>query len=90
MVVDGEGFFGSVGKEVGARIRGEDEWFDDRLFGIDVGFIHRVGHGGDFSLSETVPGSRLNEDWGQDEIYAPVSVEGLSGTFRSNTVTGDF
>jgi hypothetical protein len=90
VVVNGEGFFGSAGKTVGARIRGEDEWFDDRLFSIGGTGIERVGPDGSFSLSETVPGSQLNEDWGQDEIYALVDVEGLSGTFRSNTVTGDF
>src|SRR5689334_2938813 len=89
VVVDGEGFFESVGRRVGARIRGEDEWFDDSLFGIGGTGIERVLSGGNFTISQTVPGSQLNEDWGQDEIYALVDVEGL-GTFRSNTVTGDF
>jgi hypothetical protein len=89
VVVNGEGFFGSVGKKVGARIRGDDEWFDDKLFGIGGVFDH-VGVDGTFTLSQTVPGSQLNEDWGRDEIYALVDVEGLSGTFKSNKVTGHF
>jgi hypothetical protein len=90
VVVNGEGFFGSPGKTVGARIRGDDEWFDDKLLSIGGTGIERVGPDGSFSLSKTVPGSQLNEDWGRDEIYALVNVEGLSDTFKSNTVTGDF
>ena len=90
VVVHGEGFFESVGKSVGARIRGEDEWFDDSLFSIGSIGIERVLPDGSFSLSTTVSDSKLNEDWGQDEVYALVDVKGLSGTFRSNTVTGNF
>ena len=89
VVVNGEGFLGSVGKKVGARIRGDDEWFDDKLFSIG-GVLDRVGVDGAFSLSQTVPGSQLNEDWGRDEIYALVDVDGLSRTFKSNKVTGHF
>jgi hypothetical protein len=91
VVVNGEGFFESHGKTVGARIRGDDEWFDDKLFSIGGTGFERVGPDGSFSLSKIVPGSQLNEDWGRDEIYALVDVEGLSGTFKSsNTVTGHF
>ncbi len=89
VVVNGEGFHGSVGAEVGARIRGEDTFFDDSLFGIG-GFDH-VGPGGTFSLSKTVSSSQLNEDWeGRDEIYALVNVKGLSGDFKSNTIKRSF
>ena len=90
VVVNGEGYFESVNKKVGARIRGDDEWFDDRLFSIGGTGIERVLPGGSFTLSNIVSGSQLNEDWGKDEIYALVSVEGLSGSFKSNTVTGNF
>ena len=89
VVVSGEGFFGSAGAKVGARIRGDDEWFDDKLFGIVDPFA-RVDSDGDFTLSQTVPGSTLNEDWGKDEIYALVNIERLSRTFKSNKVTGSF
>ena len=34
LVVNGDGFYNSVNKKVGARIRGDDEWFDDTLFVI--------------------------------------------------------
>ncbi|UOD29034.1 hypothetical protein INH39_26975 [Massilia violaceinigra] len=90
VVVNGEGFYNSVNKKVGARIRGDDEWFDDTLFSIGGTGIERVGVDGSFSLSNTVSAGQLNEDWGQDEVYALVSVEGLSGSFRSNTIKRDF
>ena len=90
VVVNGEGFFESVGANVGARIRGDDPWFDDNLFSIGgIGF-DRILPDGSFTLSQTVSSSQLNEDWGRDEIYALVAVSGLSGTFRSNNVTGYF
>lgn len=90
VVVNGEGFFGSANKKVGARIRGDDPWFDDKLFSIGGTGIERVFQDGSFSLLNIVSGSQLNEDWGRDEIYALVDVEGLSGTFKSNTVKGNF
>ena len=90
VVVNGEGFQGSTGASVAARIRGDDPFFDDQLFSIGTGGFSHVGRDGAFTLSKTVPGSQLNEDWGQDEIYALVDVEGLSRAFRSNTVKGRF
>jgi len=89
VVVNGEGFYNSVGKTVAARIRGDDEWFDDKLFSIGVGGFFHVGVDGSFGVSEEVDHNRLNEDWGRDEIYALVDVEG-DGTYKSNTVTGNF
>ncbi|MDM5177884.1 hypothetical protein PO883_11845 [Massilia sp. DJPM01] len=90
VVVNGDGFYNSVNKKVGARIRGDDEWFDDTLFSIGGTGIERVGVDGSFSLSNTVSANQLNEDWGQDEVYALVSVEGLSGSFKTNTIKRDF
>jgi hypothetical protein len=90
VVVNGDGFYNSVNKKVGARIRGEDKWFDNTLFSIGGTGIERVGGDGSFSLSNTVSAGQLNEDWGEDEVYALVSVEGLSGSFRSNTIKRDF
>jgi hypothetical protein len=90
VVVNGEGFFGAKpNATVGVRIRGEDEWFDDSLFPLRLGFPGHVGQDGSFTMSDTVPGSKLNEDWGEDEIYALVNVQGF-GEFRSNTVKGHF
>lgn len=90
VVVNGDGFTNAVNKTVGARIRGDDEWFDDRLFSIGGSGSERVGVDGSFSLSHTVSAGQLNEDWGQDEVYALVSVEGLSGSFRTNTIKRNF
>jgi hypothetical protein len=89
VVVSGEGFLGSAGKVVGARIRGDDPSFDDKLFSIGGSGIERVGTDGTFTLSQIVSSSQLNEDWGRDEIYALADVDG-AGTTKSNTVTGSF
>jgi hypothetical protein len=35
VVVSGEGFYSDVNAEVGVRIRGEDKWFDDKLFSFN-------------------------------------------------------
>ncbi len=81
----GEGFIGSNNKSVGARMRGQDTWFDDKLFPIpSIG--NRVT-GSEFYIGYTVHQSRLNEDWGQDEIYAVVEVED-AGTYNTNVVKG--
>lgn len=89
VVVNGEGFFNAVNKEVGARIRGDDTFFDDRLFGIGSVPIVRVAQNGSFVLSRVVSGNALDEDWGRDEIYALVDVPGY-GAKKTNVVTGYF
>ena len=88
VAVSGEGFFASEGAEVGVRIRGADKWFDDPLFSLLLGFPGHI-QGGGFIMSDRVSGDALNEDWGDDEVYALVNVEG-AGEFRTNTVRGDF
>jgi hypothetical protein len=60
VVVNGEGFFESVNKKVGARIRGDDPWFDDKLFSIGGTGIERVLPDGSFTLSKIVAGSQLS------------------------------
>ena len=90
VVVSGEGFIGAApNAQVGVRIRGEDTFFDDRLFALRNGLPGQVGRDGTFVMSDTVPGSALDEDWGEDEIYALVKVTGF-GEFRTNTVKGHF
>jgi hypothetical protein len=39
--------------------------------------------------SESVRGRKLNEDWGDDEIYAAVKVTGF-GEVKTNTVKGNW
>ena len=91
VVVNGEGFNNSVGKSVAARIRGDDPFFDDRLFSIGVGGFHRVAFDGTFTLSQVVNRSQLNEDpEGRDEVYALVDVDGLNQSVRSNTIKRSF
>lgn len=90
VVVNGDGFYNSVNKAVGGGIRGDDQWFDDRLFNVGGPGTDRVGVDGTFSLAAIVAADQLNEDWGEDEVYAQVRVEGLTGTFKSNTIKRDF
>lgn len=88
--VDGTGIVGAENRPVSIRIKGSDEWYDDKLFSIpDPGFdVPRVT-GGAFNIGRSVPSDTLNEDWGQDEIYALVSIDGW-GKIKSNTITGKF
>jgi len=85
VVVDGQGFHDKNGKQVGARIRGDDKWFDDTLFGLGPTRIQ----GGIFNMSKTVHTSTLNEDWGEDEIYASVKIDG-SSEIKTNTIRKSF
>jgi hypothetical protein len=83
VVVDGHG---PRNASVGIRVRGEDPWFDDSLFSF--GFFSHSGPDGSFNVSTTVSGSALNEDWGEDEVYAIAGVGNTS--IRTNTVHGSF
>lgn len=85
VVVSGEGFYNAPpAARVGVRIKGDDEWFDETLFSLKPGFNHYV-YRGTFTLSDYAPGSKLNEDWGRDEVYAIASVDGY-GDVRSNVI----
>jgi hypothetical protein len=70
---------------VRARLLGDDPFFDDELFNMGEGVISD----GQFIFQVHVPNVVLNEDWGQDEVYAIATVDGI-GDFRSNTVKGHF
>lgn len=90
VVVNGEGFYGAApNAKVGIRMRGEDKWFDDSLYVFEPGLPGQLLQDGTFTMATSVPGGRLNEDWGTDEVYALASVNGF-GDVRSNTVRGDF
>lgn len=90
VVVNGQGFFGGpANATVGVRVKGDDTWFDETLFPLKLGFPGHVSQQGNFVMSDTVPTSKLNEDWGQDEVYALVNVQGY-GEFRTNTIKGYF
>jgi hypothetical protein len=83
VVVDGRG---PANAPVGIRVRGEDTFFDDSLFSFGIG--SHSGSDGSFNVSTTVSGSALNEDWGEDEVYAIADVGNRS--IRTNTVRGSF
>lgn len=90
VVVSGEGFHRAApNAKVGVRIKGDDQWFDETLFPLRLGFPGQILQDGTFIMSETVSGGKLNEDWGQDEIYAVANVDGF-GEFKSNVVKGHF
>ena len=84
VVVDGHS--SAANATVGVRVKGSDEWFDDSLFSFGGGYSHTDPWGG-FNVATRVHGSKLDEDWGQDEIYAIVEVSG-GGSVRTNTVKG--
>jgi hypothetical protein len=86
VVVDGHS--SAANATVGARVKGDDEWFDDSLFSFGGGYSH-TDPWGNFNVATMVHGSKLNEDWGQDEIYAIVEVSG-GGSVRTNTIRGYF
>jgi hypothetical protein len=80
---------------VSVGVRGSDKWFDDRLFTYPSWPHNRLDGYTDlgsasYSLtSPSVPGSRLNEDWGDDEIFAAVKVTGFNEV-RTNKITGNW
>ena len=74
------------GMRVEVRLWGDDEWYDDFLGGP---FIQSYSWGGFYSIDFCMNKSTLNEDWGQDEIYAIVDVSG-GGSVRTNKITGYF
>ena len=89
VVVNGSGYYNAQGKGVGVKIKGDDEWFDETLFRVQGDFPARVLPDGTFIASREVSGSSLNEDWGQDELYAVASVQGYPDT-KSNVVKGSY
>lgn len=90
VVVNGSGFYDHTNRAVGARLLGEDQWFDDYLTGIGIPGLTRINQQGDFGLYNLVHKGVLNEDWeGRDEIYAVVGVDGYKD-FKTNTVKRNF
>ena len=56
---------------VEVRLWGDDQWSDDFLSGP---YLYVSEETGFYSVDMCVNSSTLNEDWGQDEIYASVRV----------------
>lgn len=92
VVVKGEGFSPApANATVFVRMRGSDEWSDDKLFNFPdsptpLRYLLDPGLAS-FTISKSVPKSALNEDWGEDEVYAVVKVTGF-GDVSTNKVKG--
>jgi hypothetical protein len=82
------------GHNVVVRLWGDDEFSDDLLMGPYAAVRGANYDGLWYSIAHKVPNSLLNEDWGQDEIYAGVHLTYPTGqTLRSaetNRVYGSF
>ena len=82
------------GHNVVVRLWGEDTFSDDLLMGPYTAVRGAYYDGLWYSIAHKVPNSLLNEDWGQDEIYAGVRLNYPNGlTLRSaetNRVVGSF
>jgi hypothetical protein len=87
VVVDGTGFYEQENMPVSIRVRGSDKWYDDSLFGMPDFEVRVLG--GAFNIGKSVPGNALNEDWGEDDVYALVKV-GNHPEIKTNTIKGDF
>jgi hypothetical protein len=73
-------------------ILGEDPIFTDFLDGPNVGDVRASSRGLEFSGTRVLATRKLNEDWGQDEVYTTLRIYTLKGTKAgtSNRVVGDF
>jgi hypothetical protein len=76
------------------RLWGEDPASDDLLLGPDNAPDDALSGGLYYSVAYKLPNSRLNEDWGEDDLYAGVRLVQPNGvTLRSaesNRVWGYF
>jgi hypothetical protein len=74
-------------------IWGQDPFSDDFLDGPNLVQSFRASSRGlEFSETRVLKTSKLNEDWGEDEVYATIAIYTLKGKKfgTSNRVTGNF
>jgi hypothetical protein len=69
--VEGTTGYHPYGMRVDVRLWGEDEWYDDALGGP---YVQSYDWSGYYSVSFCANRSTLDEDIGQDELYAGVRV----------------
>jgi hypothetical protein len=76
------------------RLWGEDTFSDDYLYGPDPAGLSATDKGLEYKGLAVMRSSILNEDWGQDEVYASVRLFKSNGatvrTARSQTISGSF
>src|SRR5919108_5435138 len=75
----GSGFEFAATKEARWKLKGDDLLSDDDI--VEPRGDGIVGSDGTFYFTGNAKGENLNEDWGKDEIYAVVSIEGLGASF---------
>lgn len=87
----------NAGHKIVLRVWGEDTFSDDLMIGPynATSFTSPVSGGLEFhKVLLAVKGSRLNEDWGRDELYVGARLVDSSGrtlrAFETNRVTGYF
>jgi hypothetical protein len=61
-------------------ILGADPIFDDYLDGPNVGEVRASSRGLEFSGTRVLATSKLNEDWGEDEVFSTLRIYTLKGT----------
>jgi hypothetical protein len=87
VVVSGSDF--EPNQQVIWRLKGEDTFIDDNIIAPRGGGF--VGPDGTFVFTDNAISGNLDEDWGEDEIYADVYYTGLGGSHhKSNTVSRHF
>ena len=85
--VSGSGF--EPNQQVIWRLKGEDTFIDDNIIAPRGGGL--IGPDGTFFFTDNAIGGNLDEDWGEDEIYADVYYTNLGGSHhKSNTVSRSF
>jgi hypothetical protein len=76
-----------------ARAMGDDPSYDNLLFYVDRQYQTLAPHGLSAEFHKTVSGAKLNEDWGQDEVYGSIGLTNPGwGTlwYSTGVISGDF
>ena len=85
--ISGSGF--QPNKQVNWRLRGDDPVSDDNIIYPRGGGA--VNSDGTIAFQADAISGNLNEDWGNDEIYAEVYYADIGSTrYKSNVVSGDY
>lgn len=93
--VEAQRFIDHPGDEVDMRLWGEDPAYDDLVHGPVAPTRYVVNTTGLlFEWSGCVANSRLNEDWGGDELFATIAFhdfrDGTVGLTETNRVHGNY
>jgi hypothetical protein len=74
------------------NIMGADPIFDDYLDGPNLGEVRASARGLEFSGTRVLSTNKLNEDWGEDEVFATLRVYTTKGTKvgTSNRISREF